>query len=34
MENPKTSSRKPETGERNVRSRKRRELSKRNTEGH
>ena len=34
MENPNTSSRKPETGERNVRSRKRRELGQRNTEGH
>ena len=33
-ENPNTSSRKPETGERNVRSRKRRELGQRNTEGH
>ena len=33
-ENPNTSSRKPETGERNSRSRKRRELGQRNTEGH
>ena len=33
-ENPNTSSGKPETGERNDRSRKRRELGQRNTEGH